>query len=588
MAESEATLPAESAPEPPASALPGNINGEVLKQVGMLVGIAAAVALGVAVVLWSRAPTYSVLYGSLSDQDVSQIMNVLQSSDIPFKVDHETGAVLVPADAVYQARIKLASEGLPKSASVGFEMLEKQQEFGTSQFLEQARYQRALEGELARSIATMSHVRSARVHLALPKQSVFMRDKKEPSASVLVDLYPGRVLDKGQVLAITHLVSASVPNLKMSAVTVVDQQGRLLTQADGAVDIAETVQRFEYSHRLEQSYIERIENILSPLVGPDSVKAQVTAELDFTSVEQTSESFNPENTAVRSEQLSEEQKTGALNGGIPGALSNQPPGDTTVPETTAPPPAIPDPNNPLGANGQPGQETQSTQQQPQNTRKQSTRNYEVDKTISHSRMPLGTVRRLSVAVVVNNKKVVDAAGKESTVARTPEEIEQLKALVKEAVGFNQARGDTVNVINADFTAPPAVEPLPEPPLWKQPWVLDLAKQVLGALVVLYLALGVVRPTVRSYLGLDKKKGEPLALPGADGLAALPPASETVEEGDGSTAEGEGQDGAGADELLPAWPPPMLEGSSILEMVRSYVKQEPKLTAQVVKAWLEAD
>jgi flagellar M-ring protein FliF len=566
----------------------------MLKQVGMLVGIAAAVALGVAVVLWSRAPTYSVLYGSLSDQDVSQIMNVLQSSDIPFKVDHETGAVLVPADEVYQARIKLASEGLPKSASVGFEMLEKEQEFGTSQFLEQARYQRALEGELARSIGTMSHVRSARVHLALPKQSVFMRDKKEPSASVLVDLYPGRVLDKGQVLAITHLVSASVPNLKMSAVTVVDQQGRLLTQPDGDVDIAETVQRFEYSHRLEQSYIERIENILSPLVGPESVKAQVTAELDFTSVEQTSESFNPENTAVRSEQLSEEQKTGGLNGGIPGALSNQPPGEATVPETTGAPPANADPNNPLGANGlpgganPPGQETQSTQQQPQNTRKQSTRNFEVDKTVSHSRMPLGTVRRLSVAVVVNNKKAVDAAGKESTVARTPAEIEQLTALVKEAVGFNQARGDTVNVINADFTAPPTVEPLPEPPLWKQPWVLDLAKQVLAALVVLYLALGVVRPTMRSYLGLDKRKAEEvLALPGADGLAALPPGSESGEAGDGSTAEGEGQEGEGTDEFFPGWPPPNLEGSTFIEMVRSYVKQEPKLSAQVLKGWLEA-
>jgi flagellar M-ring protein FliF len=491
-------------------------------------------------------------------------METLQGSEVPFRVDHQTGAVLVPSDKVYEARIKLAAAGLPKTASTGFELLEKELAFGTSQFIEQARYQRALEGELARSIATLSNVRGARVHLAIPKQSVFARDKKEPSASVLVDLYPGRVLEEGQVAAIVHLVAASVPNLSMSGVTVVDQQGRLLTQKDGSEGIAETTRRFDHVKRVEQSYIDRIKDILGPFVGPEGVRAQVTADLDFTQTEQTSESFNPDLPAVRSEQISEEEKTGSMDGGVPGALSNQPPGPVTAPET---------------ANTQPVQGTAVQTSPPRNARKQETRNYELDKTISHSRMAVGSLRRLSVAVVVNNRVTVDEEGKETRTAFSADELSRMTALVKEAVGFNPTRGDTVNVINADFTMPPPPELLPDQPIWQKPWFWDLVKQVLGAAFALFVALGVLRPALRGLVKKEAPEMPKLQAPAAG--AALPPATGVTEVQ--SPPSQEAAEARTPLDLLTAIPE-----IGDLQAVKVYAKQEPKVTAQVIKGWLGSE
>ncbi|MFO1435247.1 MAG: flagellar basal-body MS-ring/collar protein FliF [Gammaproteobacteria bacterium] len=422
--------------------VPANAQLSWLRQVGVMIGIAAAVALGVAVVFYSRTPTYGMLYPNLSDRDLTQVMDALQAANIRYKVDSASGALMVPADQVYDARLKLAAAGLPKSNSAGFEMLEKDSPFGSSQAAELVRFQHALEEELARSIAKLSNVRSARVHLAIPKPSVFARDKKDPSASVLIDLYPGRSLEEGQVEAIAHMVAASVPNLQMSAVTVVDQQGRLLTSGDGPEQMQEAAHRFDYTRKLEDNYAKRIEDILLPLVGEGGVKAQVSADLDFTDTEQTSENYNPDAQTVRSEQTVEENRTGSVDGGVPGALSNQPPAAGTAPEQA----------NAAAANATPGAAAAtSASSSPQSNRKQSTRNFEVDRTISHSRTSIGSVRRLSVAVLVNNKASVDKKGKVKMTPLTKEELDRMTALVKEAVGFDATRGDTVNVTNADFT-----------------------------------------------------------------------------------------------------------------------------------------
>lgn len=552
--------------------VPENAQLSWLRQVGVMVGIAAAVALGVAVVFWSRTPTYGLLYPSLSDRDLTQVMDALQAASIQYKVDPASGSLMVPADQVYDARLKLAAAGLPKSASTGFEMLEKDSPFGASQQAEVVRFQRALEEELARSIAKLANVRSARVHLAIPKPSVFARDKKDPSASVLVDLYPGRTLEEGQVDAIAHMVSASVPNLQMSAVTVVDQQGRLLTGSGAPEQLREAASRFSYTRKLEDTYAKRIEDILAPLVGNDGVKATVAAELDFTATEQTSESYNPDAQSVRSEQTVEENRTGSVEGGVPGALSNQPPGAGAAPENAA--------GNAPGAAA--AGAAAGAAAAPQSNRKQATRNFEVDRTISHSRMSSGSVRRLSVAVLVDNKSSVDAKGVVTKTPLTKEELDRMTALVKEAVGFDATRGDTVNVTNADFTLPPAVQPLPEPPLWKQPWVIDIGKQVLGGLFALIVAFGVIRPAIRSLTRREVVVPPNMNL-NPDGTLALPPGSspEAVAAAGGNAAALAGPNGETPQLEMP-------KESSELDRIRNLAASDPKLAAQVVKGWVAAE
>ncbi len=540
---------------------PQNQTAQVLRQAGLLIGIAASVALGVAVVMWSQTPNFSLLYGNLSDRDVSSVMDALQSASIEYKVDEASGGILVPTAKLHEARIKLAASGLPKSSSMGFEMLQEEQSFGTSQFIEQARYQRALEAELSRSISKVANVRSARVHLALPKASVFARDRQNPSASVLVDLYPGRRLEEGQIAAIAHMVAASVPNLMISGVTVVDQAGRLLSRAGEANELTVSAERFEYSKRIEDSYIKRIENILHPIVGMDYVRAQVTADIDFTATEQTSEIYNPDLPAVRSEQLSEEQRTGGGAAiGVPGALTNQPPGTATVPEEAE-------------GEGEAGAGTANEQQQ---LRKKETRNFELDKTISHTRKAVGTIERLSVAVVLNNPIITDDAGVATQQDYTPEQIVEFTQLVKDAVGFNAVRGDAVSVIATNFTTAAPAEPLPELAIWEQAWVWDVGKQVLGGIFVLYLLFGVLRPTIKNMMKKPEPVTQQVVMVGPDGKP-LPPGGSGGEQ---ANAEAENV--------------PLLElGASTsyetsLNSVRDFVKEEPKLAAQVAKNWVATD
>lgn len=513
-------------------------NGQKL---ALMLALAAVFALVVGALIWSRTSEYKVLYSGLEDRDGGAIIASLQQMNIPYKMSDSGGAILVPSEVVYETRLRLASQGLPRGGNVGFELMDNQK-LGISQFQEQVNYQRALEGELARSVQSLSSVQYARVHLAIPRPSVFIRDQEKPSASVLLNLYPGRVLDQGQVSGIVHMVSSSVPDLSYKNVTVVDQNGNLLSKSDSDMGHAglDSAQ-LDYVKRIELSYIKRIESILSPITGPGNVHAQVTADLDFSQVEQTAETFKPNPTptdaAVRSEQVTESNGGGSVPSGVPGALSNQPPGAASAPITA--------PTVPSGG----GSSVMG------NSHKESTINYEVDKTIKHVKQATGTIKRLSVAVVVNNKQVTDKNGKTSFKPFAADEMRQINNLVREAMGYSQARGDTLNIVNAVFNGG---EVTAEVPLWKDPDTVALAKEIAKNLLILAAVLvfvfGVVRPLLKS-------------------MSAPPP------------AQVEGFDMEDRREHVS----PILSGvagyEETIEVIKTLARDEPQIVAGVVKDWV---
>ena len=432
----------------------------MLRQIGLLVGLAASVAIGFAVVLWSQQPDYRPLYGSLSGMDANQVMEALNGADIPYKIEPNSGALLVKADDVARARIKLAGAGIaPNDGNVGYEILDQEQGLGTSQFMEATRYRRGLEGELARTISSLNNVKGARVHLAIPKSSVFVRDERKPSASVLVELYPGRSLEPSQVMAIVNLVATSVPELDKGQVTVVDQKGTLLSDQQELSELSMAGKQYDYTRRMEGLFTQRVHSILQPVLGNGRYKAEVSADVDFSAVESTAEMFNPDQPALRSEQkLNEERQAASGPQGVPGALSNQPRA-RHCPQQAAPAAAAPAvaPGQPiLDDNGQQiiDQATGKPMLAPYPTdkRDQTTRNFELDRSISYTKQQQGRLRRLSVAVVLDDQIKVNAQGETTHVPWTADEIARFTRLVQDAVGFDASRGDSVSVINTRSSA----------------------------------------------------------------------------------------------------------------------------------------
>ena len=550
MASDQATLPT-----PSAAALPAPL--AFISQLTMRQKLAgmAAVALAIAVLtglwLWSRTPDYQVLFSNLNEKDGGAIIAALQQQNVPYRFSEGGGAILVPSGQVHDVRLKLASQGLPRGGLVGFELMEAQK-LGLSQFAEHINYQRALEGELARSIQSLSAVDGARVHLAIPKQTGFLRDEQKPTASVLVNLRGGRLLEPTQVAGIVHLVASSVPELSPSAVSILDQNGKLLSQnKDGGRDAGLDPTQLKYVEDLEQGYIKRIEQILTPITGPGNHRAQVTADVDFDRAEQTAETYAPnpaDKAAIRSQQSQEQttRETGAA--GVPGALSNQPPAPATAPLTT---PAAP---------GTPGAANQAP---PLNASKNATINYEVDKTVRHVKSAVGSVKRLSVAVVVNHRSEKLPDGKVKTVPLTEAEIKQITDLVREAMGFNKDRGDTLNVTSSPFRAADP-ETLPESPFWKSPEFISLAKDlfkyVLFAGVALYLVFGLIKPLVRQMTTreeADESQEVRDVTPDEDAVVAL-----------------SGPGGA---------PLPMTFEQKLAQ-AKELAKSDPKLVANMIKEW----
>ncbi|MGP5569167.1 flagellar basal-body MS-ring/collar protein FliF [Pseudomonas helleri] len=560
----------------------------MLRQVGLMVGLAASVAIGFAVVLWSQQPDYRPLYGSLAGMDAKQVMETLAAADIAYTVEPNSGALLVKADDVSRARLKLAAAGVtPSDGNIGFEILDKDQGLGTSQFMEATRYRRGLEGELARTISSLNNIKAARVHLAIPKSSVFVRDERKPSALVLVELYPGRSLEPGQVMAIINLVATSVPELIKSQVTVVDQKGNLLSDQAENSELTMAGKQFDYSRRMEGMLTQRVHNILQPVLGNDRYKAEVSADVDFSSVESTSEQFNPDQPALRSEQSTNEQRT-ASNGpqGVPGALSNQPPAPATAPQQTGQAGAagagMVQPGQPLlDANGQQIMDPATGQPMlapyPADKRSQSTRNFELDRSISHTKQQQGKVNRLSVAVVIDDQAIVNPANGEVT--RAPWSADQLARftrLVQDAVGFDASRGDSVSVINVPFSSERG-EVIADIPFYSQPWFWDVVKQVLGVLFILVLVFGVLRPVLNNITGNGRNKqvagiGSDAEMAGMGGL-------------DGELANDRVSLGGPQSIMLPS---PSEGYDAQLNAIKSLVAEDPGRVAQVVKEWINAD
>ncbi|MBT8137431.1 MAG: flagellar M-ring protein FliF [Gammaproteobacteria bacterium] len=498
----------------------------------LLTGIAAAVAIGVATVLWSRTPDYSLLYANLADRDAGAIVNALMATEIPHKLDQASGAVMVPADRVHEARLLLAADGLPQGSGFGFETINEETGLGTSQSMERARLQHMVETELVRTISNLRPVQAARVHLALPRQSVFVRNRQPASASVMVQLYPGRRLEQSQVAAIINLVASSVPDLESGDVTIVDQQGRLLTDSTASSDLGLTAQQFEYRTRVENAYASRIEKLLTPLAGQGRVRAQVTAEMDFTITEQTQEIFDQDNPAVRSEQSSSQtqQGDGAIAGGVPGALSNQPPAQAAA---------------------------ENTETTARSSTSSAVRNFELDRTVSHVRQPTGLIQRLSVAVIVDDRTATDEDGAITNEPRSEDELARMTNLARDAIGFDEQRGDTLSVVNASFTRPESPDAV-APAWWEKPLVGSAIRQVVGVVLILGLIFGLLRPTVRHLL-------KPAPAP----VAALPP---------------------GSPEYAALGQPvaPSLTHEQNIAAARSLVGEDPRRAARVMKEWVAED
>ncbi|WP_454878281.1 flagellar basal-body MS-ring/collar protein FliF [Serratia inhibens] len=487
-------------------------------KIPLLVAASAAIAIVVALLLWAKSPDYRVLYSNLNDRDGGAIVTQLTQMNIPYRFAENGAALMIPADKVHETRLRLAQQGLPKGGAVGFELLD-QEKFGISQFSEQINYQRALEGELSRTIESLGPVQNARVHLALPKPSLFVREQKSPSASVTLTLQPGRALDDGQINAIVYMVSSSVAGLPPGNVTVVDQAGRLLTQSDGAGRDLNAAQ-LKYANEVENRYQRRIEAILAPMVGSNNVRAQVTAQIDFATREQTDEEYQPNQlpnqATVRSQQMSQsEQLGGPQVGGVPGALSNQPSAPATAPIEAAKPNAAGNNANGAKPNATTTRSTAANGSGPQNTRRDETTNYEVDRTIRHTQQKAGTVQRLSVAVVVNYRGV-DKDGKPLPMSK--EQLTQIESLVRESMGFSSSRGDTLNVVNTPFTDTEATGG--ELPFWQTQNFIDRLFDAGRYLLVLLVAWLLWRKLVRPQLQ-NRQAVQQAALAAANAPMAKP-------------------------------------------------------------------
>ena len=523
----------------------------IVRQAAMLGGFALAIALTIAIFIWSQEPNYKPLINRMQDYNAQEIVEVLQREGFEFEIDPTSQVLMVRADELHDARLKLAAASLIDDKTVGLELLDNESNLGTSHFIETARYRRGLEGELARTIASIQAVRNARVHLAIPKQSVFVRDHRQPRASVFLELYAGATLHKDQVEAIVNLVSSSISEMDKGSVSVVDQKGNLLSKIEHDSQELLATKQLQYTERVEDSISSRVNSILKPVLGIENYKAEVSADIDFTVVEQSEETFNPDLIAVRSEQLINEQTVSGAEGGIPGALTNQPPGQAEAPEQIDPATGLPI--------------------TPMDKRSETTRNYEVDRTLSYKQQQVGRINRLTVAVVINDKQSLNAeTGDMQFVPWAETDLARLEILVKDAVGFSAARGDSVNVINSPFMGKGEIE-LGSPEFWTQPWFWEIMKQVLAGLFLLVLIFGVIRPTINSIANKGRHDDDGM------GLDELADADDEFDE-DKVTL-------SGADNFL-------LPGASEsferqLDALKGLIAEDPARVAQVVIQWINA-
>lgn len=516
----------------------------LLKQILLLVGLSFSIAIGVYVVFWSQSPSFVPIYNNVDTKSAGEIIDALQKNGLKYKLDPQTGLVLIDSAKLLEARIKLAQSGVDGNTGTGLELLDKESGLGTSQFIERTRYIRGLQGELERTITSIQNIKSARVHLAIPKQSEFIHKKRNPSASVFVNLYGGYKLGPEQVAAITHLVASSIQGLSTRNVTVIDQNGDLLsTTGDDAIAYAS--KNLEFTTKIEQMYANRIEDLIEPIVGPGRVKARVTATVDFTSKEETVEDFDPKTKVVRSEKTLEIIKSGGeLVGGIPGALSNTPPTNATAPEDVK-----------AEDKEQTVRPLEEAPKESKDQKKQSTKNFEIDRKITHQKFVPGKITKLSVAVVVGDKITYDETGQAANVPVTDEELKNIKSLVNDAVGFSAERKDTITIIKSTFAPEAPIPDLAPQPLTEKAWFMPLVKNILAGLTFLALIFIIFRPIIKNLTKVGVEKNEMLKL---------------MSNENSSQRGMSGKSGMGS-----------------LIQVKDFVNDDPKRAAQVIKKWVEA-
>lgn len=528
---------------------------DILRQLGLMIGLMASVAIGFAVVLWSQGGDYQPIYGNMQGYDASVIMEVLDTNGTDYRVEPSSGVILVKADEMSAIKLRLASAGVARYDGTGYELLDEDQALGTSQFMEANRIKRSQEGELQRTITSFRNVQSARVHIAIPQRSVFMRSSNKPTASVFLTLISGASLSETQIGAIANLVASSVPELHVDDVTIVDQRGNLLSRVDVNLGLELADKQFQYTRKFEQNLIERVRGILSPIVGVDGFQAQVTADIDFTQVEFAAESYDPANQMIRSEQTLEERNAAEdFVGGIPGALSNQPPADGVLVDEFTP-----------GAENPDGLAS--------SRRLQATRNYELGRKISYTNNDPVSINRISVAVVLDDRPGI---GEEPGSAWNEVQINQITTLVRDAVGFNENRGDSVTVINNTF-APVDYGPDATVPIWQQSWLQNLLKQLAAGIFILLMVLGVLRPVLAN-LAKASPESRQLALAATQGEFSDFALAERAMLDDDVRFSGRG------DAMLAG---PGNQGSYDLQIdqVRGLIAEDPGRVAQVVKKWV---
>ncbi|MBE0494520.1 MAG: flagellar M-ring protein FliF [Thiomicrospira sp.] len=542
------------------SALINNLTSlPVARQVGIIIGLSASIALAIGILIWSQSTSYTLLFGSMEPTELNEVVQLLDAQKVKYELDSRTGSIMVPTDQVHPLRLQLASEGYPKQAETGYQLLDREQGFGISQFRETTQYHRALEGELAKSVASLNSVESARVMLGMPKRSVFVRNQQASTASVVIKLRSGRTLDEPAVSAIVHLVAASVPNLNPKNVTVVDQLGNLLSNDTSSNNMQMSMKQLDYTRSVEDTLSKRVVNLIAPIVGgANKVRAQVTAELDFTQQEQTRENYDPDPAAIRSEQEIREINRNEGPTGIPGALTNQPPRAGIAPEEGY-----------TGAQNDPNLRSLS---------ERSTRNYEIDRTISHIKNAVGNIRRLSVAVVLDDKWVVTEGGLERQ-PLTEVELQSYRRLITDTVGLDETRGDTLSLVNASFVEPED-DFFESTPIWQEAWFWDIMKQVLAALALFIIVFGVIRPMLRD---LSRKEETYLDYPDEvpeEDFEEIRDADEIADALDKMNKELE--DKVAQDNEANS------EEADVFERVKTLATNDPKLASMIIKQWMQAN
>ena len=549
-------------PEPP-QPFESFLSLEFGRQIGLMVGLAASVALGVGLALWLiLEKDYTPLYDNLDQVDGSAVISLLESKQIDYRIDRTTGALLVDSNKLHQARIEVSAAGMPVDSTVGFELLEREQPLGTSQFMENARYRRGLEGELGRTITSIASVRAARVHLAIPRSSVFLRESREPRASVFLDTFQGMGVGEQQVRAIANLVMSSVPELTLANVTVVDQKGNLLSNFGEQDLFAGAEKQLQYQRTMEDNLTQRVNSLLEPILGAEQFRAEVAVDLDFTQSEQTAEIYNPELAAIRSEQTTKEQTVDGIDadGGVPGALNNQPAADPAE-----------------------GDEADGQAAAPTRSRVLETRNFELDRTISHTRQQTGAIRKITVAVAVDDRPLVVSDAEEesenavNTEAWSQEDLDRLSVLVQNAVGYDDTRGDRVSVINTPFFKPEIPEFVePQIPIWEQSIFWTALKLVGGVLAFIIVVFMVLRPTM-ARLTENSKRLKDLEFKHQKALEAVT----EVAKGAEATITDDGNVSLSNRGFLPG-PDDQLDQQ--INMARELVDSDPERVAQVIQGW----